>query len=154
MTPARRAALRKAQLASAKKRRKSGAINQARKSISQRRQYRSANKALKATSASHAKRKATRRKIVRRTALGVAGLAVAGAYGAGVVSSVQGRKTRSMVPMRALPGPPRRLGPGKQYGQVRPIKRPTGHLFKTNSKGVTINTTHARQAYNAKRRKR
>lgn len=76
MTPARRAALRKAQLASAKKRRKSGAVSQAKRSISQRRQYNAANRAL------------TKKKSHRIRKIAVVGVATATVLG-GVAASSQ-----------------------------------------------------------------
>ena len=149
MTPARRAALRKAQLASAKKRRKSGAVSSARKSISQRRQARSAQRTLNRTSPAVAKRKARRRKIARRTTTVLAVASVAGLYGAGVHSAYTKRINQKPTPPRALEPKYRRV----PKGNANRVPHSANTLFKTNRKGTTLKTTHARQQYNARRRK-
>lgn len=79
MTPARRAALRKAQLTSARKRRKTSAVSQGRKQFSQKRQYHAANRQLKQVNV-------RRHKVIRATAVGV-GVGTAVVLGASIAGS-------------------------------------------------------------------
>ena len=103
MTPARRAALRKAQLASARKRRKRNTVGSTvRRATRQRAQYASASLRTRT-----AKKRGRGRKVMRYTAIGAVGLAAAVAA---APNKTSGRVQYSKVKSTASKGEPRIRG--------------------------------------------
>lgn len=141
MTPARRAALRKAQLASAAKRRRGGVGAAARRAVRQKSQY-----ALASTSVSARRHVGSKgfqkgvKKAAKYTAIGIGGAAVIG--GAAYAGGVRGYAGRDKLKMTVT-------GKGKYHMGGRPATR---YATVAHSKsGLYASVTHQPKA-NRRRR--